>query len=215
VRDASAIEKAVAATAERFGGIDICVNNVSAINLSRSLDTEAKRFDLMHQINLRGTFLVSRACVPFLRRSSNPHVLTLAPPLTMRSDWFADHLAYTIGKYGMSMVMFGMAEEFRGDGIACNALWPRTTIATAAVEFALGGKTLMRRSRKPEIMADAAHAIFLREARRYTGNFVLDEDILREEGRTDFDDYRYDPAEELEMDLFVESGPSTTNRGRR
>src|ERR1044072_6667929 len=135
---------------------------------------------------MRGTFVVSRACVPHLRKSGNPHVLTLSPQLEMRADWFAQHLPYTLSKYGMSMVTFGMAEEFRVEGIAFNALWPRTTIATAAVEFALGGEALMRRSRRPEIMADAAHAIFLRDARRYTGNFVLDDDVLREEGVTDF-----------------------------
>lgn len=204
VRDAESIERAVAQAADHFGGIDICVNNASAINLSRSEDIEVKRFDLIQQINMRGTFLVSRACLPFLRKSANAHILSLSPPLDMRADWFAQHLPYTLSKYGMSMVMFGMAEEFRADGIACNALWPKTTIATAAVEFALGGEALMRRSRRPEIMADAAHAIFLRDARRYSGNFVLDEDVLREEGRTDFSEYRFDPEQELEIDIFVD-----------
>lgn len=204
VRDADAIEAAVAKAAEHFGGIDICINNASAIDLSRSLDIDVKRYDLIQQINTRGTFLVSRACVPHLRKSANPHILSLSPPLTMRADWFASHLPYTMSKYGMSMVMFGMAEEFRADGIACNALWPRTTIATAAVEFALGGEALMRRSRKPEIMADAAHAALCRDARAFTGRFVLDEDILREEGVTDFEKYRYDPTQELATDIFVE-----------
>ena len=203
VRDAEAVENAVAQAARHFGGIDICINNASAINLARSEDIEVKRFDLIQQINMRGTFLVSRACVPHLRNSRNPHVLTLSPPLTMRADWFAQHLPYTLSKYGMSMVTFGMAEEFRADGIAFNALWPKTTIATAAVEFALGGEALMRRSRRPEIMADAAHAIFLRDARRYTGNFVLDEEVLREEGVQDFSHYRYDPNADLEIDIFV------------
>jgi citronellol/citronellal dehydrogenase len=203
VRDADAVEAAVVKAAQHFGGIDICVNNASAINLSGSEAIEVKRFDLIQQINTRGTFLVSRACLPHLRNSANPHVLTLSPPLTMRADWFAQHLPYTLSKYGMSMVTFGMAEEFRPQGIAFNALWPRTTIATAAVEFALGGEDLMRRSRRPEIMADAAHAIFLRDARTYTGNFVLDEDVLREQGFTDFGRYRYDPSSELEIDLFV------------
>lgn len=203
VRDADAVAGAVAQAAQHFGGIDICVNNASAINLSGSEDIDVKRFDLIQQVNTRGTFLVSRACVPHLRNSANAHVLTLSPPLTMRADWFSQHLPYTLGKYGMSMVTFGMAAEFRADGIAFNSLWPRTTIATAAVEFALGGPALMRKSRKPEIMADAAHAIFLRDARHYTGNFALDDDVLREEGVTDFNGYRYDPAEELEIDIFV------------
>ncbi len=203
VRDADAVERAVAQAAQHFGGIDICVNNASAINLSRSEQIEIKRFDLIQQINMRGTFLVSRACVPYLRKSSNAHVLSLSPPLTMRADWFAQHLPYTLSKYGMSMVMFGMAEEFRQEGIAFNALWPKTTIATAAIEFALGGEAIMRRSRRPEIMADAAYAIFRRDARKYTGNFVLDEQILREAGQQDFSMYRFDPNEDLEIDIFV------------
>ena len=203
VRSEDSIQAAVAHAAQHFGGIDICVNNASAINLSQSEAVETKRFDLIQQINMRGTFLVSRACVPFLRNGRNPHVLTLSPPLTLRADWFAAHLPYTLSKYGMSMVTFGMAEEFRKDGIAFNSLWPRTTIATAAVAFALGGDAMMRRSRRPEIMADAAHVIFLRESRAYTGHFALDEDILREEGQTDFGHYSFDPAAELEIDLFV------------
>lgn len=203
VRDADAIEAAVTQAALHFGGLDICVNNASAINLSRSDAIEVKKFDLIQQINMRGTFLVSRACVPHLRRSANPHVLTLSPPLTMRSDWFAQHLPYTLSKYGMSMVTFGMAEEFKGEGIAFNALWPRTTVATAAVEHALGGRALMLRSRRPEIMADAAHAIFLRDARTFTGNFLLDDDVLREAGVTDFSPYRYDQGSDLAIDIFV------------
>jgi citronellol/citronellal dehydrogenase len=205
VRHSDSIDEAVSKAAQHFGGIDICVNNASAINLGGSATMEVKRFDLIQQINIRGTFLVSRACVPHLRRSTNPHVLNLSPPLTMRSDWFAQHLPYTMSKYGMSMVAFGMAEEFRSDGIAFNALWPMTTIATAAVRHALGGEGMMRRSRRPEIMADAAHAIFLRDARNYTGNFVLDEEVLREEGVTDFSAYRLDGAAELEVDLFVDA----------
>jgi citronellol/citronellal dehydrogenase len=204
VRDADAINACVSKAADHFGAIDICVNNASAISLSSSLDIDVKRFDLIQQINMRGTFLVSRACVPHLRRSSNAHVLTLSPPLNMRADWFSAHLPYTMGKYGMSMVTLGMAEEFRAEGIAFNALWPRTTIATAAVEIALGGEAMMRRSRTPEIMADAAHAIFTRDARQYTGNFVLDEEVLREAGMTDFEQYRYDRSESLETDIFVE-----------
>lgn len=203
VRDEDSITAAVAKAAQHFGGIDVCVNNASAINLSNSLDIEAKRFDLIQQINMRGTFLVSRACVPFLSESANAHILSLSPPLTMRSDWFAQHLPYTMSKYGMSMVMFGMAQEFRERGIACNALWPRTTIATA-VEFALGGEDMMRRSRRPEIMADAAHAMLCRDARTYTGNFVLDEDVLREEGVTEFGGYAFDATADLEPDIFVD-----------
>jgi len=204
VRDADAINACVSKAANHFGALDICVNNASAISLSSSLDIDVKRFDLIQQINMRGSFFVSRACVPYLRRSSNAHVLTLSPPLNMRADWFAAHLPYTMSKYGMSMVTLGMAEEFRADGIAFNALWPRTTIATAAVEKALGGEAMMRRSRTPEIMADAAYAILTRDARQYTGNFVLDEDVLREEGMTDFEQYRYDRSESLETDIFVE-----------
>lgn len=204
VRDALAIEAAIKQAAQHFGGIDICINNASAINLASSQEIDVKRYDLIQQINVRGTFLVSRGCVPHLRRSPNPHILTLSPPLTMRADWFAQHLPYTMSKYGMSMVMFGMAEEYRADGIACNALWPKTTIATAAIEHTLGGMEMMRRSREPEIMADAAHAIFMRSARDYSGRFVLDEDVLREAGKTDFEGYRFDHTAELETDLFVE-----------
>lgn len=205
VRDADSIEGAVATAVNHFGGIDICVNNASAINLAPSEEIEVKRFDLIQQINMRGTFLVSRACVPHLRKAVNPHILTLSPPLEMRADWFAAHLPYTLSKYGMSMIMFGMAEEFRSDGIACNALWPRTTIATAAVEFALGGEEMMRRSRTPAIMADAAHMILTRTARDYTGHAVLDEDVLREGGVIDFAAYRNDPAAELQVDIFVDA----------
>ena len=204
VRDETSIETAVTIAADHFGGIDICVNNASAINLAPSEAIEVKRFDLIQQINMRGTFLVSRACIPHLRRSARAHVLTLSPPLTLRSDWFAQHLPYTLSKYGMSMVSFGMAREFASERIAFNALWPRTTIATAAVEYALGGEALMRRSRRPEIMADAAHAIFLRDPQAYTGNFVLDEDVLREEGMHDFAAYRHDASTELQTDIFVD-----------
>jgi len=204
VRDEEQVKAAVAQTAEHFGGIDACVNNASAINLSKSEDIELKRFDLIQQINMRGTFVTSRACIPYLRRSANPHILALSPPLTMRADWFAQHLPYTMSKYGMSMVMFGLAEELREAGIACNALWPRTTVATAAVEFALGGQAMLRQSRNPEIMADAAYAILCRPARNYSGNFVLDDDVLAEEGVTDFDRYRNDPATALLPDIFVD-----------
>ncbi|WP_084399139.1 SDR family oxidoreductase [Henriciella aquimarina] len=204
VRDESMVQAAIEKTAETFGGIDVCVNNASAINLSPSEAIETKRFDLIQQINVRGTFLTSRACVPHLRKSDNPHILTLSPPMTMRADWFAQHLPYTMSKYGMSMVMFGMAEEFREDGIACNCLWPRTTIATAAVEFALGGETMVRRSRRPEIMADAAHAILAQPSREYTGRFMLDDDVLAEAGVSDFEQYAQAPGEPLQVDIFVD-----------
>ena len=203
VRDADAVDAAVRQAAERFGGIDVCINNASAISLANSLEMDAKRFDLIQSVNMRATFLVSRACVPYLRGRPNPHVLTLSPPLTIRPDWFAAHLPYTLSKYGMSMVMFGMAEEFRADGIAFNALWPRTTIATAAVDFALGGEAMMRRSRRPSIMADAAFSIVNRRADAFTGRFVLDEDVLREDGVTDFEAYRVDPTASLLADIFT------------
>lgn len=204
VRDEDQVKAAVAQAAEHFGGIDICINNASAISLSRTEDIDLKRFDLIQQINMRGTFVTSRACIPYLRHSANPHILALSPPLTMRADWFAQHLPYTMSKYGMSMVMFGLAEELRDAGIACNALWPRTTVATAAVEFALGGEAMLRQSRNPEIMADAAYAILCRPSRSYTGNFALDDEVLAEEGVTDFERYRNDPSSDLLPDIFVD-----------
>ena len=204
VRDEDQVRDAVARAADRFGGIDACINNASAINLDRTEDIDLKRFDLIQQINMRGTFVTARACIPYLRRSANPHILALSPPLTMRADWFAQHLPYTLSKYGMSMVMFGLAEELRDAGIACNALWPRTTVATAAVEFALGGEAMLRQSRRPEIMADAAHAILCRPSRSCTGRFLLDDEVLAEEGVTDFDHYRHDPSSALLPDIFVD-----------
>jgi citronellol/citronellal dehydrogenase len=204
VRDEASVTDAVARAAAHFGGIDVCINNASAINLSRSPDMDMRRFDLIHQVNVRGTFVTSRACIPHLRRSSNPHILTLSPPLDLRPEWFASHLPYTLSKYGMSMVMLGMAAEFRADGIACNALWPRTTIATAAIEFALGGEPMLRRSRRPEIMADAAHVILTSPAQRLTGRFLIDDEVLAQAGVTDFDRYRCDPTQPLTLDLFVD-----------
>lgn len=203
VRDADAVVKAVATAADHFGGIDACINNASAIDLSTTMDIEPKRYDLIQQINVRGSFLTSRACIPYLKQSQNPHILSLSPPLDLRPEWFAQHLPYTISKYGMSMVILGLAEELKADGVACNALWPRTTIATAAIEFVHGGAELLARSRKPEIMADAAHVILNRPARSYTGNFVMDEQVLREEGMTDFGAYNLSPGQELELDIFV------------
>ena len=204
VRDEARVEGAIAETAERFGGIDIVINNASAINLSRSTEMDMKRFDLIQSINMRGTFVTSRTAIPYLRRSANPHILSLSPPLDLRPDWFAQHLPYTMSKYGMSMVMLGMAEEFRADGIACNSLWPRTTVATAAVEFSLGGEEMLRSSRRPEIMADAAYAILNKPSRDYTGRFLLDDDVLAAEGVTDFASYRFDPERKLTVDIFVD-----------
>lgn len=204
VRDELAILQAVEHTVATFGGIDICINNASAIDLSPTEAIPLKRFDLIHSINVRGTFLVSRACIPHLRKSSNPHILTLSPPLDLRAAWFASHLPYTLSKYGMSMCMLGLAEELKADGIACNALWPRTLIATAAVEFALGGDSMIRKARRPEIVADAAHAILSQPARLCTGKFMIDEAVLCANGVRDFAPYRYDPIETLQGDIFVD-----------
>jgi citronellol/citronellal dehydrogenase len=205
IRDEEAVGRAVAEAVERFGGIDVCVNNASAINLAGTEALEMKRYDLMQDINTRGTFLVTKACVPHLRKADNPHVLTLSPPLDMDPKWFRHHLGYTIAKYGMSMCVLGMAEEFRDDGIAVNALWPRTMIATAAVQNLLGGEEAMKRSRRPEIVADAVHAILVRASREATGNFYIDDEVLREEGVEDLSRYGYAEAEgQLALDLFLE-----------
>jgi citronellol/citronellal dehydrogenase len=203
VRDEATVTAAVQRCAEHFGGIDVCVNNASAINLASIEQIDMRRYDLIQQINTRGTFVTTRACVPHLKRAANPHVLTLSPPLDLKPQWFAPHLAYSLSKYGMSLCMLGMAEEFRAAGIACNALWPRTTIATAAVEFALGGPAMMRRSRKPEIVADAAHAILTRPAREYTGRFLIDDSVLYEAGVRDFAPYSVEPGAPLLADIFV------------
>jgi citronellol/citronellal dehydrogenase len=201
IRQEESVLGAVQACLERFGGIDICVNNASAINLSGTLELPMKRYDLMQDINARGTFLVSKACVPWLKTAENPHVLTLSPPLNIEPKWFGSHPAYTISKFGMSMLTMGMAEEFRSDGVAFNALWPRTLIATAAVQNVVGGDVAMKGSRRPVIMADAAHAIFTRPARETTGNFFIDEDVLREAGVSDFGPYRFGP-DSSESDLI-------------
>ena len=205
IRDEESVTGAVAACVERFGGIDICINNASAINLSGAVDLPMKRYDLMQDINTRGTFLVSRSCVPHLRESDNAHVLTLSPPLNLEPKWFKTHVAYSIAKYGMSLCTLGMAEEFRGDQIAFNSLWPRTIIATAAVQNLLGGDESMARSRKPEIMADAAHAIFTRPSADCTGNFFMDDEVMAEEGVTDLSVYGFEGASEDDLlpDLFV------------
>jgi len=203
VRDEQALQAAVAQAAAHFGGIDILINNASAISLTRTLDTPAKRLDLMWQVNMRATFLASQACIPHLRRSANPHILTLSPPLHMEAKWFAPHAAYSISKYGMSLCTLGMAREFADDGIAVNCLWPRTTIATAAIAFNFP-ETVLIASRKPAIVADAAHHILTRDSRACSGNFFIDEEVLREAGVTDFGQYAVTPGVPLFNDLFLE-----------
>jgi citronellol/citronellal dehydrogenase len=207
VRDEATVVAAARQCAQAFGGIDICVNNASAINLAATEQIDMRRYDLIQQINTRGTFVTTRACLPFLKRAANPHVLTLSPPLDLKPQWFAGHLAYSLSKYGMSLCMLGMAEEYAAAGIACNALWPRTTIATAAVEFALGGPAMLRRSRKPEIVADAAHAILTRPARECSGRFFIDDSVLYEAGVRDFTPYSVEPGATLLGDLFVGKDP--------
>jgi citronellol/citronellal dehydrogenase len=194
----AAVERAVA----RFGGIDILVNNASAISLTGTLETPMKRFDLMMAINTRGTFLSSQACIPHLRKAANPHILMLSPPLDMRAKWFAPHVAYTMAKYGMSLCVLGMAEEFRHDAIAVNALWPRTVIATAALALIPGVE--LENARKPEIVADAAWHILTRDSRTTTGNFFIDDEVLRAAGVTDLSGYAYEPGATLQPDLFVD-----------
>lgn len=207
VREEAQVKGAIDKCVERFGGLDIVVNNASAISLTPVADTDMRRFDLMHQINARGTFMVSKYAVPHLARADNPHILMIAPPLDMREKWFAPHTAYSIAKFGMSLVTLGLAGELRGQGIAVNALWPRTTIATAAVENLLGGKEMMRRSRTPDILADASYRIFLKPARSFTGHFLIDDSFLAGEGVTDFEQYRVDPAAPLQPDFFVPDDP--------
>jgi citronellol/citronellal dehydrogenase len=203
IRDEAQVAAAVESTVAEFGGIDICINNASAISLSPVQTTEMKRFDLMMAINTRGTFLVSKTCIPHLKKAANPHILMLSPPLDMKTKWFAPSTAYTIAKYGMSMCVLGLAGELKSDGIAVNALWPRTTIATAAVGNLLGGDAMMRASRKPDIVADAAHVILTQPARDFTGRFCIDDTLLHAHGVTDFKRYRVDPSVELMPDFFV------------
>jgi citronellol/citronellal dehydrogenase len=207
IRDETQVSAAVESTAKTFGGIDFCINNASAIALTPTLATEMKRYDLMHDINARGTFLVSKLCLPYLLASSAPaHILMIAPPLNLSPRWLSRHAAYTVAKYNMSLYALAFAGEFQGR-VAVNALWPRTTIATAAIANIIGGEAMMRRSRTPDIMADAAHAI-LKRGLAFTGNFCIDEEILESEGMTDFDRYRVDPAADLQEDLFLGEGPS-------
>jgi citronellol/citronellal dehydrogenase len=195
----AAVEKTVAA----FGAIDICVNNASAISLTGTLQTDMKRYDLMNQINSRGSYLVSRTCIPHLRRAANPHVLMLSPPLDMAAKWFKGHTAYTMAKFGMSMCVLGMSAEFADEGIAFNALWPRTGVATAAIRNALAGDEGMLRCRTPDILADAAHLVFNKRAKDFTGNFLIDDSFLAANGVTDFDQYRVDRTKPLMPDFFV------------
>jgi len=203
IRDEAQIAAAVAKTVATFGGIDILVNNASAISLTGTLATPMKRFDLMHGVNVRGTFACSQACIPHLKKAANPHILMNSPPLNMEARWFAPHVAYTMAKFGMSMCVLGMAEELRRDGIAVNALWPRTAIATAAVENLLGGPAAMRGARKPEIMADAAYAILTKPSREVTGRFFIDDEVLSGEGVTDLSGYSVEPGAPLMPDFFV------------
>ena len=203
IRDEALVQDALAKTAAHFGGIDIVVNNASAISLTPVAQTDMKRFDLMHQINARGTFVVSKFAIPHLAKAANPHILMMSPPLDMKEKWFAPHTAYSMAKFGMSMVVLGLAGELRPQGIAVNALWPRTLIATAAVQNLLGGAQMMQRGRKPEIVADAAYAVFAKPSREFTGNFLIDDNFLAENGITDFERYRVDPAQPLAQDFFV------------
>lgn len=203
IRFEDQVQDAVRRTVETFGGIDILVNNASAISLTPTPSTPMKRFDLMHQINTRGTYLCTQACHPHLVKSKNPHILTLSPPLNIEARWFAPHVAYTIAKFGMSLCVLGHAEEFKDVGIAVNALWPRTVIATAAVQNLLGGDETIRASRKPEIMGDAAYVILTKNSREFTGNFCIDDDVLRSAGVTDLDQYAMSPGHALAPDFFV------------
>jgi citronellol/citronellal dehydrogenase len=203
VREEAQVRDALAQTAAKFGGIDIVVNNASAIQITNTVNTDMKRFDLMHQINARGTFVVSKWAIPYLEKAANPHILMISPPLDMKEKWFAPHTAYSMAKFGMSLVVLGLAGGLRGKGIAVNALWPRTVIATAAVKNLLGGDAMMRQARKPDIMADAAYAIFETPARQLTGRFLVDDTFLAERGVTDFERYRVDPTQPLGRDFFV------------
>ena len=203
VRDEAAVKAALDRTAKHFGALDIVINNASAISPTPLAQTDMRRFDLMHQVNTRGTLMVSKYAVPHLANAANPHILMLSPPLDMKEKWFAPFTPYAIAKFGMSLVVLGLAGELRGKGIAVNALWPRTTIATSAIKNLLGGDQIMRMSRTPDILADAAHAIFLKPAKSFSGNFLIDDNFLTTQGVTDFDKYRVDPSQKLQPDFFV------------
>ncbi|KAB7498495.1 putative NAD-dependent oxidoreductase [Armadillidium nasatum] len=210
VRDEASINEAVNKAVQTFGGIDIVVNNASAISLTGTIDTSMKKYDLMHHINTRGTFLTSKLCVPHLMKSKNPHILNISPPLNMNPVWFKDNVAYTMSKYGMSMCALGMAEEFKPHKIAVNTLWPRTVVITAAMEM-LGGLDISSQCRKPEIMADAAYAILTKDSASFTGNFVVDDDLLRKEGVTNFDCYAVEPGKDLLPDFFLDKTDEPQN----
>jgi len=207
VRDEAQVKSAIERTVATFGGIDIVVNNASAVSRTPVVETDMRRFDLMHQVNTRGTFMVSKYAIPHLEKAKNPHILMNSPPLDMREKWFAGTTGYSIAKYGMSLVVLGLAGELRDRGIAVNALWPRTTIATAAIKNLLGGERVMRMSRTPEIMADAAYLVFQKPAKSFTGNFLIDDSFLAGEGVTDFEKYRVDPGEPLAPTFFVPDEP--------
>ena len=207
VRDETAVKAAIDKTAATFGGIDIVVNNASAVSRTTVAETDMKRFDLMHQINARGTFMVSKYAIPYLDKAANPHILMNSPPLDMKEKWFAGSTGYSMAKFGMSLVVLGLAGELREKGIAVNALWPRSTIATAAIKNLLGGERVMKMSRKPEIMADAAYAIFNKPSREFTGRFLIDDTFLASEGVTDFEKYRAVPGEPLAGTFFVPDLP--------
>ncbi|MEC9105653.1 MAG: NAD(P)-dependent oxidoreductase [Candidatus Neomarinimicrobiota bacterium] len=203
IRYEDQVKDAVKQTVDAFGGIDILINNASAIQLTGTLETEMKRYDLMHQINIRGTYMASKYCIPYLKQANNPHILNLSPPLNMETRWFAPHVAYTMSKFGMSMCVLGMAGELKKDGIAVNALWPKTVIQTAAVQNLLGGDKVMEKARKPDIMGDAAIAVLSKNSADCTGNFFVDEELLRSEGVTDFSIYSNVPDSELMPDFFI------------
>lgn len=203
VRSEENIAEVLDKAANHFGGIDVLINNASAINLSNAQSLPMKRYDLIHGVNVRGTFMMCKHAIPYLKKGTNPHILNLSPPINLDPKWFKDYMPYTMSKYNMSMIILGLAEELREDGIAANALWPKTTIATAAVKYALGGEAMMQCSRTPEIMADAAAVILSQSSSECTGNFFIDEDVLRDEGMTDFDQYAVDPSKELLLDLFL------------
>jgi len=204
IRFEEQVQAAVEQTVKAFGGIDVLVNNASAISLTPTEHTDAKRFDLMHSIQVRGTFLMCKACIPFLKNSTNAHILNLSPPLNLNTKWFAQHLAYTMSKYGMSMIVLGLSEELREHKIAANALWPKTTIATAAIQNLLGGDVLMQMSRTPEVVADAVYYILSRPSTECTGNFFIDEDVLKREGITDLEKYAVNPGQKLMKDIFLD-----------
>jgi len=208
IRDEAAVQAAIARTVATFGGLDIVVNNASAVARTPVAETDMKRFDLMHGVNARGTFMVSKYAIPHLEKSANPHILMNSPPLDMQEKWFAGSTGYSMAKFGMSLVVLGLAGELRERGIAVNALWPRTTIATSAIKNLLGGERVMAMSRTPEILADAAYRIFLKDARKFTGNFLIDDSFLASEGVRDFERYRMDPSQQLAPTFFVPDAPS-------